>query len=133
MFKNYLITALRNIKRQRLYSFINITGLAIGMACTILILLAVQDELSYDKFHENVDRIYRVINTQSNNGEGFTSAITPAPLAASLKNNIPDIADAACFNYGAGGLVKYNDKLFVENYLCCIHIYFRLVATQHNK
>ena len=118
MFKNYLITAYRNIKRQRLHSFINISGLAIGMTCTILILLLVQDELSYDKYHENADRIYRVIKTQGrNSGEEYDVAITQAPLAASLKNNFPEIADAVCFNYGPGGLVKYGDKLFKESFV----------------
>jgi putative ABC transport system permease protein len=59
MFKNYLKIALRNIVRQKVYSSINIAGLAIGMACFILISLWVRDELSYDRFHENGDRIYR--------------------------------------------------------------------------
>ncbi len=60
MFKSYLKTTLRSIKKHLGYSLINIMGLAIGMACCILILLFVFDELSYDKFHENHDRIYRV-------------------------------------------------------------------------
>jgi len=60
MFKNYLKIAYRNIKKHIGYSLINVAGLAIGMACCILILLFVFDELSYDKFHENHDRIYRV-------------------------------------------------------------------------
>lgn len=60
MIKNYLKIALRNIRNHKGYSFINIFGLAVGMACCILILLWVQDELSYDRFHEHRDRIYRV-------------------------------------------------------------------------
>ena len=64
MFKNYLKIALRNIVRHKLYSTINIAGLAVGMARCILILLWVQDELSYDKFHENADYIYRVIYSE---------------------------------------------------------------------
>ncbi len=61
MIKNYIKIALRNIKRHKGYSLINIAGLAIGIACCILILLWVQDELSYDRFHENAGDIYRVI------------------------------------------------------------------------
>lgn len=60
MFKNYLKIALRNIKRHKGYSFINIVGLAIGMACCIMILFWVQDELSYNKFHEKADSLYLV-------------------------------------------------------------------------
>ena len=60
MIRNYLKLTLRNLKKHKGYSFINIAGLAIGMACCILILLYVADELSYDNYHENVNRIYRV-------------------------------------------------------------------------
>jgi putative ABC transport system permease protein len=55
---NYFKIAIRNILRHKVYSFINIMGLAVGMACCILILLWVQDEMSYDRFHENADDIY---------------------------------------------------------------------------
>ena len=58
MLKNYLTVAVRNILRHKVYSFINIMGLAVGMACCMLILLWVQDEISYDRFHENADDIY---------------------------------------------------------------------------
>ena len=58
MFRNYLTIAIRNLLRHRVYSAINILGLAVGMACCFLILLFVQDELSYDRFHEKADRIY---------------------------------------------------------------------------
>ena len=61
MFQNYLKIALRNLKNQKIYSFINVAGLTIGMVCCILILLWVQDELSYDRFHENADDIHRMI------------------------------------------------------------------------
>ena len=60
MIKNYLTVAIRNIARNKTFSAINILGLAIGMACCILILLYVQDELSYDQHHENAHRIYRI-------------------------------------------------------------------------
>ena len=60
MFNNYIKTSLRNLLKHKGYSFINIVGLAIGLASALLILLFVQDELSYDKFHEKSDQIYRV-------------------------------------------------------------------------
>ena len=60
MFRNYLTVALRNIVRHKLYSFINIAGLAVGLACAILIILFVRDELSYDKWIPGSDNLYRV-------------------------------------------------------------------------
>ena len=75
MLRNYLKIALRNMKRYKGYSFINICGLAIGMACCILILLYVTDELSYDNYHEKGDRIYRInaISSPENQGTRHTS------------------------------------------------------------
>jgi len=93
MVKNYLKVALRNIRRQKGYSLINIAGLAIGMACCILILLWVRDELSYDRFHEKRDNIYRVLQ-HIHYSEVVTWAITPGPLAPALKEEIPEIEDA---------------------------------------
>ncbi|MCG6912750.1 ABC transporter permease, partial [bacterium BMS3Abin03] len=64
MFTNYIKVAIRNLKKYKGYSFINILGLSVGMACTILILLWVQDELSYDRFLPDSDRLYRVIDSE---------------------------------------------------------------------
>ena len=64
MFKNYFNITFRNLKKYKGFSFINIFGLAVGMACTLLILLWVQDELSYDRFFPNADRLYRVIDSE---------------------------------------------------------------------
>jgi hypothetical protein len=61
MFKNYIKATLRNIKKHKIYSFINISGLAVGIACCLLILLFVRDELSFENFHDKADWIYRVI------------------------------------------------------------------------
>ena len=60
MFNNYFKIALRNLQRNKIYSFINIAGLSIGLACAMLILLYVKDEVSYDRFHKNVNNIYRI-------------------------------------------------------------------------
>jgi putative ABC transport system permease protein len=101
MFKNYLKIALRNIKENKGYSFINIAGLAIGMACFILMLLLVLDELSYNRSHENARRIYRVIIQKPK--YKLPIASTEAPLAAALKKDFPEIIESACFNYAGGG------------------------------
>ncbi len=94
---NYLKVAIRRIKREKGYTFINIVGLAIGMACTILIFLWVQDQRSFDRFHENADQICRVYYTN----ELFEgSAIyLPGPLTEYLKDNYPEIIDATNYKH----------------------------------
>ncbi|MCJ7581339.1 MAG: ABC transporter permease [Candidatus Aminicenantes bacterium] len=91
MLNNYLKIALRNIKRHKGYSIINISGLAIGMACCILILMYVTDELSYDKFHEKSDRIYRINAISSIGTTSRLYAFVPPPLAKGLAESIPEI------------------------------------------
>src|ERR1700712_4055246 len=76
MFKNYFKTAFRNLVRNKIYSFINIAGLSIGLACAMLILLYVKDEVSFDKFHNNVNTIFRVVSTATHNGSEFKSSNT---------------------------------------------------------
>jgi len=112
--KNYLKIALRNIKRHKGYSFINIVGLAIGMACCILILLWVQDELSYDRFHENADDIYRVIQDINFTDHSTTWTITQGPLGPSLKENFPEIINATRIT-GRGLRLTYKKKNFDED------------------
>ena len=113
MIKNYLKIALRNIKKHKWYSFINIAGLAIGMTCCILILLWVQDELSYDRFHENASDIYRVIQDINFTDHSTTWTITQGPLGPSLKKDFPEIINAARIT-GRGFRLTYNDRSFDE-------------------
>jgi len=91
MLKNYFKIAIRNMMRHKGYSLINILGLAIGMACCILILLYVTDELSYDRFHENKDRIVRVNAISSIGTTTRQYATVPPVLAAGLADSIPEI------------------------------------------
>jgi putative ABC transport system permease protein len=112
---NYFKIAFRKIKRQKGYSFINIAGLAIGIACCILILLWVQDELGYDRFHKNVNEIYRVIAEESlPSGEQVQYVPTPPALAPALKEDFTEIVNASRIRPGGRTLVKYGDKLFYE-------------------
>ena len=106
MFKSYLKTTLRSIKKHLGYSLINIMGLAIGMACCILILLFVFDELSYDKFQENHNRIYRVTR-QWFNEDGVINlhlGFVAPPIGPLLENDFPEIIHAVRI-IGAGGLL----------------------------
>ncbi|MCP5103155.1 MAG: FtsX-like permease family protein, partial [bacterium] len=113
MFKSYLKTALRNIVRHKGYSFINIFGLAVGMAVCILILLWVRQELGFDRFHHNADDIYRV-NKIWRKGETAHQAITPAPLAPALKENFPGIIETARFSGTGIWLLRNGDRAFYE-------------------
>ena len=115
MFRNYLKIALRNIKRQKGYSFINIAGLAIGMACCILILLWVQDELSYDRFHENLDSIYRIVCENQDQNDTNLFAVTPAPIAAAFKKDFPEIEKATMCGHRGGFTVKCGSESFRES------------------
>jgi putative ABC transport system permease protein len=90
MFKNYFKTAFRNLSRHKLFSGLNIFGLATGLACSILIFLWVKDELSYDKFNPNADHIFRV--TEKDNDEDY--AVVPPSLAYAIKTQIPAIQNA---------------------------------------
>ena len=114
MIKNYFKIALRNIRRYSTYSILNISGMAIGMACSILILLWVQDEWSYDRHFDNADNLYRVIGDMgSTSGENSLTAITPAPLAKALKEEYPEIIRSS--RCGAGSLLSFKmGEEFIE-------------------
>ena len=121
MFKNYLTIALRNIVRNKTYSFINISGLAVGMAACLLILLYVEHELSYDRFHEKSSQIYRVVYQSPGHfymGRDHV-AVTSAPLAPALMNEFPEVIHATRIYkqslFGRGELLSYEDKRFYEN------------------
>jgi len=113
MFRNYLKVALRNIVRHKAYSVINVAGLAIGMACALLILLWIQDELSYDRFHENADRLHLVALTQRMETGQQTIPTQQAPLGPLLKGNIPEIVEYARFREYFYTLT-YNEMTFQE-------------------
>jgi len=103
MFKNYLKIALRNFIRQKGYTFINVAGLAIGVACCIMIMLWVQDELSYDRFHENADDLYAA--TFSNG-----STVTPTALSDFLKAEYPEVIHTSRYSGQGRTLLRYKDK-----------------------
>ncbi len=114
MISNYIKIALRNLVRFKAYSAINITGLAIGMACCILILLYVFDELSYDRFHENSDRIYRIYVNGALGDNTFTAAVSPPPMRNVLLQDYPEVEAATRFNSFGFPVLRYGDKVFSE-------------------
>ena len=91
MFHNYLSVALRNLRRHPAYSLINISGLAIGMATCILILLYIQDELGYDRYHPHADRVYRIVDDIESGGQTVHTAGTPTGWGPALRRDFPEI------------------------------------------
>lgn len=115
MFKNYLKVAVRSVAKNRLFSIINITGLAVGMAVCFLIMVWVQYELSYDKFHNNIDLIHMIFMKHKHSAGTMTISMTPAPLAGALKEKYPEIISTARFKLLENvPLIRNNDKFIAE-------------------
>ncbi|HEX9973980.1 MAG TPA: ABC transporter permease, partial [bacterium] len=116
MLKNYLKIALRNLLKYKTYSFINIIGLAIGIAACLMITLYVLDDLSYDNYHQDVNRIFRiVVDVQSETGE-LQYATTPSSLALALKQDFPQVERAIRFMTNPELMIQSGaEKKFYEN------------------
>ena len=89
MFKNYFKTTFRNLWKNKTYSFLNIFGLAIGIACAALIFLWVEDEVTFNHYFSNRDNLYNVKDQQTYDGTTFTFDATPGPMAQALKLKFP--------------------------------------------
>jgi putative ABC transport system permease protein len=114
MFRHYLTIALRNFRKHKVYSAINLLGLAIGIACCLLILTYIKDEWTYDRFHKNADTIYRVVSSfKSPTGEVKLSSQTQPPLAPALKQEFPEVKEVVRY-WRWANVVRYQDKLLTE-------------------
>ncbi len=113
MFRNYFKIAVRNLLKHKGYSFINISGLAIGMACCILIMLWVHDELSYDKFHEKADKIYRLTHAEVIGGNFDHFALSPFAAAPAFTLELPEVISYTRI-IRRNGLITVGDKKFDE-------------------
>lgn len=114
MIKNYLKIAWRNLWRNKAFSAINIFGLAMGLAICMLITLFVVDELTYDQFNEKADRIYRINTDIQLSGSTFNDRVTPAPMAAVLIKDYPQIEQAVRIRGGGNMLVKKGNETVIE-------------------
>jgi putative ABC transport system permease protein len=120
MFRNYSLVAWRNLVKKKAYSFINIFGLGLGMACCLLIFMFVQDELSYDNYHTKKDRIYRVIHGQRGSDSTNLASIYPywvwgnAPIGPALKNDFPEIDKVVQFSGRADILLAHEENKYQE-------------------
>ena len=116
MFKSYFNIAFRNMSRNKVNSFINIAALAIGIACVIFILFYVQDELRYDRFFKQADRIYQVNIEGNMGGQEYLSGTTPPPAGAALKNTFPEIETYTRFFNATDEVVRSEENKQVESY-----------------
>ncbi len=114
MLKSYIVVALRNLWRHRGYTLINVFGLTIGLASSIFILLYVVNELTYDRFHEKSDQIYRVWISGSMPATEMRHAVTSPPMAEALINDYPEVENAVRMRKAGGWLVRKGDRTFQE-------------------
>ncbi|MFC1725477.1 ABC transporter permease [candidate division KSB1 bacterium] len=115
MFKNYAKFSFRNLRRQKAYSFINILGLAIGLGLCILIMIYIFTELSYDKYHLNAGRIYRLGTYMEFGGRKDRVPVSNFPAGPTIKEDYEEVADVVRFRrYMYDVLVEYEDKQFIE-------------------
>lgn len=115
MIRNYIKTAFRGLMKNKGFTFINVFGLALGLATCLLIVFYVFDELSFDSYNINADRIYRVDNNIKFGGNENSYAVSPAPTAAALKADFPEIDEVARFRNRGGNQVKKGRQNIVED------------------
>ena len=115
MFNNYLKIALRNLKRNKTYLFLNILGLTVGILVCILIFLYVQDELSYDEFYKKADRIYRIVNRGNIRGNHIELPFVSGPWGPAMVDEFPEVLKAVRIKTpDSRWTIKYGDIKFFE-------------------
>lgn len=115
MIKNFILIAIRNLKKNGLYSFINISGLSIGIVCSILILLWVADEVSFDTFHPKVDRLYQVYVNAEFDGSVVSWSSVPLPTYEEMKLVDSNIKNSAVAGWGADRLLAFEDSRIIKH------------------
>ncbi|MGF7040128.1 ABC transporter permease [Mucilaginibacter lappiensis] len=128
MLKNYLKIAWRNLIKNKAHTFINIAGLSVGLACSLLILLWVQNELSVDAYHKNGDRLYSVYERQYYDNKVHGQYGTPGVLADELKKQIPEIEAASNLIYGDEYTFQVGDKILKMNGADAGDDYFKMLS-----
>ena len=117
MFKNHLKVAFRNLQKQKFYAFINILGLTIGIAATLLIIVYIADELSFDRFHKKVNNIYRVTTKAILSGQTSQIATSCAPFAPTVVEEFPEVDEALRLDRRTNVTVSFGEKSFTEKNL----------------
>ena len=111
MIRKYLKTAFRNLSRNKSFSLINIMGLALGLTCSLLIMLWVKDEYGVDAFHENGARLYSVYERQNHDGQWYAFHATPAVMADEMKRVLPEVQYATNFSWNELATFEANNKI----------------------
>lgn len=114
MIKNYLFLALKNFRKQKLFSLINVLGLSIGITCCLMLFLFIQNEFSYDNFHKNGKSIYRIMRVGNLNGERQEIPYVSVAYAPALLNDFPDVVESTVRVMRDNDLISYNDISFNE-------------------
>lgn len=116
MFRNYTLVAFRNIRKHQFYSFINVFGLAVGIAVCTLLFLFVRHEWSYDQFHENKDRLYRLAVTFKETDEAYSSrSAFSAPVGPALQADYPEVEEAVRVWYTPGSFIQRGETLLAQS------------------
>lgn len=128
MLLNYFKIALRNLQKNSVYSFINIAGLSIGIASSMLILLWVADEYAFDHFHENYDRIYKVYKSETWAQGIGTGPSMPYPLKEAIKNKSSQVKHIVMTNWGEGNLLQVGEKRLNKLGLSASEDFFKIFS-----
>src|SRR6516164_711182 len=128
MFKNYLKTTLRNLWKNKTYSFLNIFGLAIGITCASLIFLWVEDELSFNHQHLKRNNLYQILENQHYDRKTYTFAATPGLLGPSIKSEIPGIANSFRASWNQTMLFSLGEKATHEEGFYADSSIFRMLT-----
>lgn len=115
MIKNYMITAIRQLFKQKGFNLLNILGLSAGLVGFIFAMLYAEFKLNFDTFHSGYDQIYRVVAHEVSPGNEKSYAITPAPLSSNLKEVFPEIESSICMEIYRAAVIEYNGDKFREN------------------
>jgi putative ABC transport system permease protein len=127
MLKNFVIISIRQLLKNKIFSFINILGLTIGLTCFTIIVLHIENEFSYDRFHRNPENLYRVVNDFVNaDGTSIPDALTPPALSVAIRATLPEAEQVTRFapNSGRLYLIEYHDKRFYETKLLRVDPHF---------
>lgn len=114
MLRSLFQVAIRNFRRDATYSLINILGLTIGITGSLLLILYVYDDLSFDRYHEHSERIYRISSRISEPDDAFNWAVTQVPLAPQLMTDYPEVEQAVRIIQSGRHLYKHGDIEFFE-------------------
>lgn len=133
MFTNYLKTAMRILRKNKGFSLLNLVGLSLGMACAVLILFWVYDEMSYNKFHRNYNQLYQVLENQTYEGKTYTFSALPGPFAPAIKSELPEIKYAARSDWGTNALFTLGDKSIYEKGFHVDPDYLRMFSFELKK